>query len=171
MEVLEGFELTWSHVAWGALFCLVSFTGSAAVLVSVLVKLPAGYFRGPHPPPFWAGRHPVLRVVGFIAKNLLGVLLIMLGIFLSVPGMLGQGLLTIFIGIMLLNFPRKRRLEQRLVSRPKVFGAINWIRNRFGKPPLLLDGDAPYAIAGQRDSRRLGCSRPLEEKAREVVIE
>jgi hypothetical protein len=47
--------------------------------------------------------------------------------------------LTILLGIMLLDFPGKRSLEARIVSRPRVFRAINALRARFDKPPLLLD--------------------------------
>jgi hypothetical protein len=47
--------------------------------------------------------------------------------------------LTILIGLMLLNFPGKRRLERRLVSRPRILAAINALRAHFGKPALLLD--------------------------------
>jgi len=64
--------------------------------------------------------------------------LILLGLFLSLPGVPGQGILTILIGVMLLNFPGKRRLERWLVSRPRVLPVINGLRARFGKPPLLL---------------------------------
>ena len=146
MTFLNGLELNGLALLVGVLVFLVGFTLSMAVLVLMLVKLPATYFQGPHSPKFWAERHPVLRWTGLIAKNLLGILLIMLGFFLSVPGIPGQGLLTILIGIMLLNFPGKRRLERRLVNRPKVFRAINWLRARFGKPPLVLDSEPALNI-------------------------
>ncbi len=55
---------------------------------------------------------------------------------LRVPG---QGILTILIGIMLLDLPGTRNLELKLVRRPHVLGAINRIRARFHKPPLELD--------------------------------
>jgi hypothetical protein len=58
---------------------------------------------------------------------------------LSLPGVPGQGVLTILLGVMLLDFPGKRGLELKLVSRPKVLNTINRIRHRFDRPPLLLD--------------------------------
>ncbi len=58
---------------------------------------------------------------------------------MSLPGIPGQGLLTILLGVMLLDFPGKRRLEFKIISRPKVFRAINRLRARFDKPPLVLD--------------------------------
>ena len=63
----------------------------------------------------------------------------MIGIVLSLPGVPGQGLLTILLGIMLLDFPGRRKLEVKILSRPQVFKAINKLRHRFGKPPLKLD--------------------------------
>ncbi len=84
-------------------------------------------------------RHPFLRWSGIVVKNLLGLLLIIAGIIMAVPGVPGPGVLTILLGIMLMDFPGKRRLEHKLVSRPRVFAAINQLREKFGKPPLVLD--------------------------------
>jgi hypothetical protein len=148
IEWWQQFELTQSGVLWGVLFFVSSFVGSLAVAVWVLVKLPATYFAEDHPRAFrWAERYPALRWIALIVKNFLGVALIILGILLSLPGIPGQGILTILIGLMLLNFPGKRRLERKLVSRPRVLQAINRIRARFGKPPLVL---------GKESTRRSG---------------
>ena len=62
-----------------------------------------------------------------------------LGIVLSLPGVPGQGLLTILLGIMIMDFPGKDRLEQKLLSRPSIVNAINRLRGRFNKPPLVLN--------------------------------
>ena len=61
----------------------------------------------------------------------------------SLPGVPGQGILTMLLGVMLLSLPGKRRCEQWLVSRRRVRAGIDRIRGRFGKPPLVLDGDRP----------------------------
>jgi hypothetical protein len=58
---------------------------------------------------------------------------------MSLPGVPGQGVLTILLGIMLLDFPGKRGLEASIVRRPRVLHAINSVRGRFDKPPLFLD--------------------------------
>jgi uncharacterized membrane protein YbaN (DUF454 family) len=86
-----------------------------------------------------ADRPAVVRVLAIIGKNVLGLLLVALGIVLSLPGVPGQGILTILLGIMLLDFPGRRRLEHWLVSRQKIFSAINKLRQRFRKPALVLD--------------------------------
>jgi len=124
---------------WGVLIFLVTFTLSIAITVVVLIKLPDTYFKASHGREFWAERHPVLRWSGLIGKNLLGAFLVLLGIVMSLPGVPGQGVLTILLGVMLLDFPGKRGLELKLVSRPKVLHTINRIRQKFDRPPLLLD--------------------------------
>ena len=73
-----------------------------------------------------------------IAKNILGLALIALGVLLSVPGIPGQGLLTIVIGLILLDYPGQAKLERRLAARPVVLRAINRVRARFGRPPMTL---------------------------------
>ena len=138
-QTIHGWGLTWGQVLFGVLFSVVTFVLSIAVVTLVLVKLPANYFHSSHAREFLVSRHPVLRVVGIVAKNLLGVLLVGFGIIMSLPGVPGQGVLTILLGIMLLDFPGKRSLETRIVSRPRVNAAVNALRARFDKPPLLLD--------------------------------
>jgi hypothetical protein len=129
---------TWSEVGLGvALFVL--FAGASLLFTGlILVKLPADYFVGPHAPAFWQDRHPVLRLVGRSVKNVVGVVLVVVGVILSLPGVPGQGLLTILIGLMCLDLPGKRKLEQRLVSRPRILTFINRLRARYGRPPLVV---------------------------------
>jgi hypothetical protein len=121
------------------LIFLITFGASLAIVSLVLVKLPATYFKKSLNRKFLANRPPIVRGVAIIGKNLLGAVLVVLGILLSVPGVPGQGTLTILLGVMLLNFPGKRRLEHWIVSRPRILRAINKLRHRFSKPALVLD--------------------------------
>jgi hypothetical protein len=73
----------------GLLFLGVSFTVSLTVLIFVLTRLPATYFRGSYSPRFWPNGHPMLHWAGLAGKNLLGVSLVMLGIFLALPAIAG----------------------------------------------------------------------------------
>ena len=141
IDLSSGFlaSITLRRVVLGVLLFAVTFTVSLVVVSFILVKLPPTYFQEGHPRVFWSDRHPGIRLAGVFAKNILGILLVALGILLSIPGVPGQGVLTILLGIMLLDFPGKRRLEHKLVSRPKVLKAINGLRHRFGKPALVLD--------------------------------
>lgn len=138
-RTINGWGLTWVQVLLGVGASVVMFIVSTAVVSFVLVKLPANYFHSSHDREFMVERHPVLRAAGIAAKNVFGFVLVVLGVLMAVPGVPGPGVLSILLGIMLLDFPGKRTLETRIVSRPRVNGAVNALRARFGKPPLMLD--------------------------------
>jgi hypothetical protein len=127
------------QLALGVLIFLITLFISLAIVSFILVKLPPTYFQESHSRDFWVDRHPSIRWAGLIGKNALGIVLVLLGILMSIPGVPGQGILTILLGVMLIDFPGKRQLEYKLVSRPKVRETINRLRLRFGKPPLVLD--------------------------------
>jgi len=72
-----------------------------------------------------------------IAKNLVGVVLILAGIVMLIGP--GQGVLTILIGLIMVDIPGKRPIEAKIIGRPGVLAAANNLRERYGKPPLVLD--------------------------------
>lgn len=129
----------WNLVLLGLAISIVASVGGLAIVGLLLVRLPANYFCHSHPRNFWVDRHPVIRWTGLIVKNVLGALAVALGVVLSMPGVPGPGILTILIGIMLLDFPGKRRLERWLITRRRVLGIINGLRRHYSKPPLHLD--------------------------------
>lgn len=135
-RLLAGTTVT-ERVLWGVGFFAASSLVSLAAVTAVLVSLPPGYFRDGAPATSWP-RSPALRGLWKVAKNLLGLALVGLGLLLSLPGIPGQGILTILIGLILLDFPGKRSLERRLVTRPAVLRAINRLRARFNRPPMEL---------------------------------
>ena len=141
MESLSEFfsSITLRGALIGVGIFLVTFAANLALVSLILVKIPADYFQDSPGTKFLQHHSPAVRVLAIIGKNLAGVLLVILGILLSLPGVPGQGVLTILLGIMLLDFPGRRRFERWIVSRPKVRSAVNKLRQRFGKPPLELD--------------------------------
>ena len=74
-----------------------------------------------------------------VGKNLAGAVLVLLGLVMALPGIPGQGILTMIIGFTLLDFPGKRRLERRLIGRPSMLRRINQLRARFQRAPLEMD--------------------------------
>ncbi|MGE3164069.1 MAG: PGPGW domain-containing protein [Planctomycetota bacterium] len=113
----------------------VTFVGSLILIPWVIARLPADYFLSKRPAEgSWRARHPVVRWVLRGAKNLLGCVFLAAGLAMLV--LPGQGLLTVLIGVALLDFPGKRRLEIRLLRRPLITRSIAWIRRRAGKPPF-----------------------------------
>lgn len=131
--------ITLRGVLLGVGIFLVTFAANLAIVSFILVKISANYFQKSHPKKFWKDSSPVIRVLGILGKNALGLVLVGLGVLLSLPGIPGQGVLTILLGIMLLDIPGRRRLEHWLVSRPRILKTINRLRHRFGKPALQLD--------------------------------
>jgi hypothetical protein len=111
-------------------WALATFT-TLAVVALVVVTLPADHFLDRHlPTP--APASPLARV----GRNLVGLALILVGLLLALPGVPGQGVITVLIGLMLVDFPGRRRLERRLAAWPGVLTAMNRLRARFGRPPL-----------------------------------
>jgi len=130
--------MTRQSVLLAVLLFVVSFAISLGVVSFILVKIPPDYFKEGRPNAFWSRRHPMIRLLGILGKNLLGIILVALGIVMSVPGVPGQGILTILLGIMLLDFPGRQKFERKIVSQPRVLKSINRLRHRFGKPELVL---------------------------------
>ncbi len=141
MEWLQGFwaGLTWGAIGLGVAFFLLSLAISFAAIAIVLVKIPANYFSSHYVQDFLPGSPWIVRWGAVIAKNALGAFLVLLGLILSLPGVPGQGVLTILLGLIMLDIPGKRPLEARIIKRPTVLAAANSLRARYGKPPLILD--------------------------------
>jgi hypothetical protein len=115
---------------------MVFFVGSLIAIPFILVRLPADFFDIRVPRPWMENHHPFLRVLGHLMKNIVGLVFVFVGfLMLFLPG---QGILTMLIGITLLEFPGKRHLEAKLIGQPTVLNAINGMRQKFGKPPLII---------------------------------
>jgi hypothetical protein len=121
---------------WLAAFSVISFVGTLAIVPVLIIRIPCDYFAHTrrHRWDPWEYRHPFMRWGLLIGKNLLGWVVILLGIAMLV--LPGQGVLTILIGMILINFPGKYRLERWFVTRGPVLKAINLIRQRSGREPL-----------------------------------
>lgn len=132
-------SLTLNQVLLGAGIFVGSLVISFAAIAIVMVKIPANYFSSHYERDFLPGSPWIVRWGAVILKNIFGVFLILLGIVLSLPGVPGQGILTILLGLIMLDIPGKRPLEARIIKRPAVLSAINNLRARFSKPPLVMD--------------------------------
>ena len=124
---------------WLTAGSVVMFIGSLFATGVLIVLLPADYFAHAHRPP--RPHHQRIGIALRIVKNLLGALLVVVGIVLL--AMPGQGLLTVLVGIMLLDIPGKYRFEKWLVSRGKVLKAMNWLRHKWNKEPLQVHEHSP----------------------------
>jgi hypothetical protein len=115
---------------------LFVFLGTLVAIPFILVRLPEDYFDLRVPRTWMKDSHPVVRVVTKVLKNILGLAFLLAGLAMLV--LPGQGVLTLLIGISLLDFRGKRRLEARIIGQRKVFNAVNSLRAKFEKPPFVL---------------------------------
>lgn len=72
-----------------------------------------------------------------LGRNLFGCVLVVAGILMLV--LPGQGLLTILVGVMLMDLPGKYRIARSIIVHPPVLQSMNWIRRHAGRTPLVLD--------------------------------
>lgn len=122
---------------WVALVSVVLFLVSLLLIRHFIIRIPKDYFL--HSKPVLDGRkHPTVGFAILIGRNLVGFILLLMGLIMSLPGVVGQGILTILIALSLMDFPGKRKLELKIIRQRVVLGTINSIRSKAGKPPLEL---------------------------------
>ncbi|MDH3418496.1 MAG: hypothetical protein OEM78_03420 [Gammaproteobacteria bacterium] len=114
-------------------FSITTLIMTFILLPFMIVRLAEDYFLESHRPRSLS-RYLLVHLMLMALKNLLGLGFVVLGILmLFVPG---QGVLTIVVGLTIMNYPGKFQLERWLVMRPRVLPALNWLRERYGAPPL-----------------------------------
>jgi hypothetical protein len=139
--------VNWFYEAWasltlgrvlfaGGLF-LFSLVASALIVGIVIVKIPANYFSSHYQRDFLPNTPWIVRWGALIAKNVVGLILVIAGIVMLIGP--GQGILTILIGLVMMDIPGKRPLEAKIIKRPTILSAINNLRARYNKPPLVMD--------------------------------
>lgn len=119
---------------WVILFVVTSIV-MPLLGVLIIARLPPNYFVDHNSREWWVDRHPLVRILARIAKNILGVALLIAGaIMLVTPG---QGLVTLFFGILLIDFPGKQNFQLRVIRHPRILRSVNRLRGRFGQPPFV----------------------------------
>lgn len=126
----------WGALTLGLALLALSVALSSALVAAFVLSLPADYFVREPTPLAARGWRWYARAA---ARNALGLLLVLVGIALSMPGVPGQGVLTIVVGVLLLEVPGKRRLERRLARSPRILRALNGLRGRFAREPFAAD--------------------------------
>jgi archaellum biogenesis protein FlaJ (TadC family) len=124
-------------LAWLAAIAAFVLLIGFVVLPVIVLQLPPDYFvRDRRVPVRRVRRHPLLWWMVAVLKNILGLVLVAAGVAMLV--LPGQGLLTILMGLGLMNFPGKYALERWIIGRRGVAFAINRLRAAAGRPPLEL---------------------------------
>jgi hypothetical protein len=118
--------------------------GGLSILILILSIIGLGWFISQIPEDYfihetrqadnWKKYSSEARIVIIIAKNILGVAMLISGLLLLI--LPGQGVLTIIIGLLLLDYPGKFQLEQKIISIPSIFKGLNWFRAKSNKSRL-----------------------------------
>jgi hypothetical protein len=136
--MLERIGLSQAFAFWMLIGSAVMFGGAFVLVPILLARIPEDYFAEPRRANAELARvHSALRWILIVSKNLLGLTCLFFGaLMLVLPG---QGILTLLLGVSLLDYPGKFRLQRWLVGRKGVLDSINWIRAKRGVPPLRLE--------------------------------
>jgi len=128
--------LDWEQLLlWATGLSVVAVVAALIGAPWVVTRLPHDYFSRPRREVWRASsQEPVFALVLGVIKNLLGLVLVSLGLIMLVTP--GQGLLTLLAGLLLMNFPGKYQLERWVVLRPGVLRGLNWLRQRQGHVPF-----------------------------------
>lgn len=125
-------------ISWLAGISVATFLISILLIPVLISRLPARYFCSDYRDNR-NSKTTLKNSILALVKNLLGAVLVLAGILMIfIPG---QGLLTIVIGLGLMNFPGKYKLEKKLISQPAVFNSVNWIRNKAGVEDMVDPND------------------------------
>jgi hypothetical protein len=125
------------HWLMQIVFLIAAGVVSSGIAMVVIIRLPADYLSALPPSAPRKVRMGWLDLfVGFL-RNLLGLALVGLGALLSLPAVPGQGLLTIFAGLMLMDLPGKRWILIRVFRQRRLLQAVNSVRAKWSRPPLL----------------------------------
>lgn len=116
---------------------VISFLATLVIIPWVVLRIPADYFSKPRRVSLVSSdSHPSLKIIVLIVKNLIGVAIVLLGIAMLV--LPGQGLLTILIGVILIDFPGKYRFQRWLITREPVLKSVNWLREKGDRESLIV---------------------------------
>ncbi len=106
---------------------LAMVVGSVWGAKRFIVRAPPDYFV--RPPPKRSGGARLVRWIAGVPIVLAGVAMLVLP---------GQGVLTILLGLLILDLPIQRRVAKWLVARPAVYRTISGWRSAAGRPPLEM---------------------------------
>jgi len=119
------------------LLSIVTFVGSLIAVPWIIARLDREFFiRHRQRVEKRRQQHPALTFLAAVVRNLAGLLLLIAGIAMLV--LPGQGVLTMLIGLSLMDFPGKHWLLERAVANRKVQHALNWLRRKEGKEEFIF---------------------------------
>ncbi|OQX58502.1 MAG: hypothetical protein B5M52_05330 [Helicobacteraceae bacterium 4484_230] len=133
MELIHGHE---SLLLWLTVVSIIALIASMVLIPWMIVHIPSDYFSHPNRQKKYVrdSQISIARLMFMLLKNILGIVFIIGGVAMLV--MPGQGILTIVIGILLIDFPYKYQVESWIIKRPTILKSINMLRAKAKQSPL-----------------------------------
>jgi len=122
---------------WLSIASIIGFIASILLIPWMVSKIPSDYFSHPKRQKYlWDNQPQIVRLIFMLLKNILGVILVIGGIaMLLLPG---QGILTIMVGLFIIDFPYKYKVEIWIIKQPFILRSINQLRAKVKQRPLEL---------------------------------
>ncbi len=120
----------WLSPAVEVVFAIASvtvFVASALAIPVALVRMPSDYFVRPRVKP---------RLAVQVMRNIVGGFFVLIGVMMLV--LPGQGVLTMLLGVAMLEIPLRDRLIRTMLGNARVRAAVDRLRHRAGQPSLVV---------------------------------
>ena len=120
------------YFVWVGVVSFVVFVASLLLTPILLGKIPQDYFV--HTNQHKVEINHLGHLIIVVIRSLVGFVLLIAGIIMLVTP--GQGIISILLGLFLMEFPGKRKLELKLINHEPTFKALNWLRGKANKDPF-----------------------------------
>ena len=111
----------------------------ATVTPWLIVRMPEDFFSNPQRYN-WLDRKPAsIRVPIRILKNLLAIVLVIVGVIMFLTP--ASGLFPILLGIVLADVPGKLKLQRWILCRKTIRKSMNWLRRKFHRRPVQMPSE------------------------------
>ena len=136
--ILSWIQIDHELMSWLAVQSLSTFVITLLAVPLLVIHIPEKYL--PHKER--VSRHDLKDAVGSrlvcrILKNIAGCFFVRIGIIMLLTP--GQGVLSILVGIILMDLPGKYKVERAIIKKEKVLSTINWLRGKAHRPPLQVE--------------------------------
>ena len=120
------------YFVWVGIVSFVVFVASLLLTPILLGKIPQDYFV--HTNQHKVEINHLGHLIIVVIRSLVGFVLLIAGIIMLVTP--GQGIISILLGLFLMEFPGKRKLELKIINHEPTFKALNWLRGKANKDPF-----------------------------------
>ena len=120
-------------IQWAGIVSVFLFFLSLFLLRYVIIRMPEDYFITTSSISKSHSKSPQ-KIIVRVAKNVVGFLLTICGIILLFTP--GQGMITILIGLCLIDLAIVNQFKKKIINNSKVQKALNWIRTKKSVKPF-----------------------------------